>query len=202
MPRKPKVIEDRREQILDAAMRVFAQKGFLRATNKDIAREAGITPGLIYHYFDNKEAVLMGVIESRSPLYIVRTLPAQALEQPPAMLLRFLLTRALEAVESEQFVRLIRVFLPEVIYNPELAPLGVRVIQQVIHFLDSYLAACIERGDLRRTNTALVAQTLIGSIMGFLLRRQILRDPEALQYSHEQFVETLLDTVLHGLLPA
>ncbi len=46
MARTPKVVEDRKEQILDAAMRVFAQKGFTRATNKDIAREAGITPGL------------------------------------------------------------------------------------------------------------------------------------------------------------
>jgi AcrR family transcriptional regulator len=47
MPRTPKVVEDRREQIIDAAMRVFAQKGFSGATNKDIAHEAGITPGLI-----------------------------------------------------------------------------------------------------------------------------------------------------------
>ncbi len=58
MARTPKVVEDRREQIIDAAMKVFSQKGFLRATNKDIAREAGITPGLIYYYFENKEALL------------------------------------------------------------------------------------------------------------------------------------------------
>ncbi|MEO7018839.1 MAG: helix-turn-helix domain-containing protein, partial [Ktedonobacteraceae bacterium] len=58
MPRTPKVVEDRREQILDAAMRVFTQKGFSRATNRDVAREAGITTGLIYYYFDNKEALL------------------------------------------------------------------------------------------------------------------------------------------------
>ena len=68
MARTPKVVEDRREQIIDAAMRIFAQKGFARATNKDVAQEAGITPGLIYHYFENKEALLMAVIEGRSPL--------------------------------------------------------------------------------------------------------------------------------------
>ncbi|MBV8695756.1 MAG: TetR family transcriptional regulator, partial [Ktedonobacteraceae bacterium] len=46
MARTPRVVEDRREQIIDAAMRVFSQKGFTRATNKDIAHEAGITAGL------------------------------------------------------------------------------------------------------------------------------------------------------------
>jgi len=65
MARTPKVVEDRREQIIDAAMRVFAQKGYSKATNKDIAREAGITTGLIYYYFDSKEALLKAILEAR-----------------------------------------------------------------------------------------------------------------------------------------
>src|SRR5260221_7083408 len=68
MARTPKVVEDRREQIIDAAMRVFAEKGFGKATNKDIAREADITPGLIYYYFESKEALLKAIIETRSPV--------------------------------------------------------------------------------------------------------------------------------------
>nr|MCR5661372.1 TetR family transcriptional regulator [bacterium] len=43
--------EARREQIIQAALKVFSEKGFLAATNKDIAAAAGIAPGLIYHYF-------------------------------------------------------------------------------------------------------------------------------------------------------
>ena len=43
----------RRKQILDAATQVFAEKGFHRATIKDIARVAGIADGTIYTYFDS-----------------------------------------------------------------------------------------------------------------------------------------------------
>src|SRR5205807_9970398 len=117
MARTPKVVEDRREQIIDAAMHVFAQKGFTRATNKDIAREAGITPGLIYHYFDSKEALLKAIIEGRSPLRIVNTLPPQALALPPEVFLRSIVMQALGILEEENFIQLIRVFLPEVVYN-------------------------------------------------------------------------------------
>src|SRR3981081_4479715 len=113
MARTPKVVEDRREQIIDAAMRVFSQKGYMRATNKDIAREAGITPGLIYHYFASKEALLQAIVELHSPVQLTRSLSPQMLALPPETLLRALLLQMLSIVEGERFLQLLRVFLPE-----------------------------------------------------------------------------------------
>jgi AcrR family transcriptional regulator len=49
---------DRRRQILDAAVRVFARQGFHTCRVSDIADEAGVAYGLVYHYFPSKEAVL------------------------------------------------------------------------------------------------------------------------------------------------
>src|SRR5260370_6955322 len=56
------VITARRKQILDAATQVFAQKGFHRATIKEIARVAGIADGTIYTYFASKTDVLLGIL--------------------------------------------------------------------------------------------------------------------------------------------
>jgi TetR/AcrR family fatty acid metabolism transcriptional regulator len=49
---------DRRRQILDAAIRVFALQGCHACRVSDIAREAGVAYGLVYHYFDSKDQVL------------------------------------------------------------------------------------------------------------------------------------------------
>ncbi|HVL95152.1 MAG TPA: TetR/AcrR family transcriptional regulator [Solirubrobacteraceae bacterium] len=49
---------DRRRQILDAAVRVFARQGFHTCRVSDIADEAGVAYGLVYHYFGSKEEVL------------------------------------------------------------------------------------------------------------------------------------------------
>jgi TetR/AcrR family transcriptional regulator, fatty acid metabolism regulator protein len=49
---------DRRRQILDAAVKVFARSGFHRARVGDIAEEAGVAYGLVYHYFRSKEELL------------------------------------------------------------------------------------------------------------------------------------------------
>ena len=104
MARTPKVVEDRREHIIAAALRAFAQKGFARTTNKDIAREAGITPGLIYHYFESKEALFRAIIDGRSPLQVVRTPPPHLLDQPPEVALRHFIQQLLAIAEGEPFV--------------------------------------------------------------------------------------------------
>jgi TetR/AcrR family fatty acid metabolism transcriptional regulator len=50
--------QDKRRQILDAAVRVFARQGFHACRVSDIADEAGVAYGLVYHYFPSKDAVL------------------------------------------------------------------------------------------------------------------------------------------------
>src|SRR5205085_11403102 len=49
---------DRRSQILEAALVCFAKRGFHQTSMHDISAEAGISDGLIYRYFENKEAVI------------------------------------------------------------------------------------------------------------------------------------------------
>jgi AcrR family transcriptional regulator len=201
MARKPRAVEDRREQIIDAAMRVFARKGFLRATNKDIADEIDITPGLIYHYFENKEAVLRAIIENRSPMRIVRTLPAEAFEMPPAAFLSFVISQVLNVLENERFVQFIHILVPELIQHPELISKVGQALQQTLQIISTYLETQMAKGVLRRADAAMTVQVLVGSVMGFVLRRQMLHDPSALAYTHEQIVEAVVDTVLQGLLP-
>lgn len=58
----PKISEEqvaaRRQQIIDAAYRCFARKGFHQATMRDIYEEAELSPGAVYHYFDSKHAII------------------------------------------------------------------------------------------------------------------------------------------------
>src|ERR687898_2583792 len=53
----------RRGQILEAARRVFAERGFRRATTREVARAAGISEGTIYNYFEDKDALLMAILD-------------------------------------------------------------------------------------------------------------------------------------------
>ncbi|MGV3708508.1 MAG: TetR/AcrR family transcriptional regulator [Gemmatimonas sp.] len=58
--------EERRNAVLDAALRVFADAGFRRASLAEIGDEAGVTKGCVYHYFDSKEELLLALMRERS----------------------------------------------------------------------------------------------------------------------------------------
>jgi AcrR family transcriptional regulator len=61
---------EKRRAILDAAIRVFARQGFHAARVSDIAREAGVAYGLVYHYFDSKEQMLNELFSERWSLLL------------------------------------------------------------------------------------------------------------------------------------
>jgi len=64
MPKlKPETQAARRDHILDAALRCFARTGFHRTTMQDICKEAKVSPGALYVYFDSKEALIAGLCE-------------------------------------------------------------------------------------------------------------------------------------------
>ncbi len=194
-------VEDRREKIVQAAMRVFARKGFDRATNKDIAREAGITPGLIYHYFKSKQDLLRAAIEGYPARQLLRSLPTEMFQLPPEAMLRGLATQILEIAQDEGIVRFLRIFLPEVIHHPELSSSGSSMIRELVEFLNQALTSKMDRGELKCEDAGLVAQFFVGSLLNLILRRQIIRDPVLLKYKEAELVDTLVGMTLEGLLP-
>ena len=56
--------DEKRAQILKSAAKVFAEAGFDRASMTQLARECGISKANIYHYYDSKDAVLFGVLDT------------------------------------------------------------------------------------------------------------------------------------------
>ncbi len=79
--RRAKLASDKRRLILDAAVRVFARQGFHTCRVSDIADEAGVAYGLVYHYFDSKDEVLDTLFLERwhVMLDVIREVDAQQL---------------------------------------------------------------------------------------------------------------------------
>src|SRR5207344_1586094 len=80
--------EEKRRQILDAAVRVFARRGFHTSRVGDIAEEAGVAHGLLYHYFDSKDAVLQAVFQENWNVLIERIGSVEETDEPAVDQLR------------------------------------------------------------------------------------------------------------------
>src|SRR3954470_13116130 len=74
---------DKRRAILDAAITVFARQGFHSARVSDVAAEAGVAYGLVYHYFDSNDQMLNELFSERWELLIEASQEVRAGHAPP-----------------------------------------------------------------------------------------------------------------------
>src|SRR5215813_11604790 len=126
-PIQAQLIAARRSQILDAATKVFGEKGFHRTTIKDIAKEAGIADGTIYNYFENKTALLLGILDRINETPQRDEHLAQAKQGDVREWARHYIRQRYELMHSE-YPQIMRVILPELLVNKELRDLYMQKI--------------------------------------------------------------------------
>ena len=99
MPRS-KADPGKRERILDAAIRVFAEKGFAGSRVADVARAAGVADGTIYLYFDSKDALLIAIFEEKMELIIAVAEAELTKIENPVERLGYFILHHIEAVDA------------------------------------------------------------------------------------------------------
>jgi TetR/AcrR family transcriptional regulator, fatty acid metabolism regulator protein len=92
---------DKPQQIIDAAVRVFARKGYWNSRVSDIARAAGIAAGTIYLYFETKEDILITVFREKMAEFVSALWRAIAEEPDAVAKLKRLVTMHFEILERE-----------------------------------------------------------------------------------------------------
>lgn len=106
---------DRRRQILEAAVKVFAQKGFHASRVGDIAEEAGIAYGLVYHYFESKEDLLETIFRTTWTEMLARVHEVEEAKVPAAEAVRQVTALILRTWRRDP--DLVRVLVREVTRN-------------------------------------------------------------------------------------
>src|SRR5919201_4849472 len=126
--RKRLTAEERREAILDAALEVFARRGYNGSSIDEIAQAAGISKALIYEHFPSKRDLHLSLLEAHVQEIFERLAEAAATSDPGEVRLRAGVDAFLEFVEERQDA--FRMLFRDAV-EPEVAEMLVRVQQQV-----------------------------------------------------------------------
>ncbi|MAG95507.1 MAG: TetR/AcrR family transcriptional regulator [Alphaproteobacteria bacterium] len=89
---------ERRDEILGAAREVFAERGYQKASMREIARRAGITPAALYYHFENKEDLLIIILEQFSNDFYQSLLSCVTRAQGPEAALRSMLRTHIDVI--------------------------------------------------------------------------------------------------------
>ena len=195
------LVAARRTQILDAATRVFASKGFNRATIRDVARDAGVADGTIYNYFANKTDLLFGLLDRLNDTERRPASLAQASEAPFEGFGGYFRAYVRERVEALwSNADLFRAVLPELLANPELrARYYDEVIAPTMALGEGAFRALVAGGMVRDQDLPLSIRIVAGSVLGLMVL-QLLGD-ETLAARWREIPDALADLLLPGLTP-
>jgi TetR/AcrR family fatty acid metabolism transcriptional regulator len=187
---------DRRRELLDAAARVFARKGFHSSRVGDIAEEAGVAHGLLYHYFRSKEEVLETIFRETWGVLVVET---QRIEESGAPL-REQLRRFAHFYLGSWLVmpEAIRVLVREIGRSPDV---GGRVdeIRAVFLVLTRMIDAAKSRGEVRADCDPVLAAWIVYGSLEEILTGWVLGQLPGEAEDVERAVSTVVDVTHAGL---
>jgi AcrR family transcriptional regulator len=190
----------RKAQILDAATKVFAQRGFHRTTIRDVAKAAGVADGTIYNYFENKTGLLLGILNrlnetERRPQHL-----AQAADTDIRQFFRQYFQHRF-ATLTQGGHEMFQVVLSEVLVNSELRELYLQqIVLPTFALAETYFVRLVEEGKIRPLDVPLTLRVIAATFLGLLTMR-VIGDPQ-LQTRWDELLGLLTTIMLDGLLPS
>ncbi len=197
-PIQAQLIAARRDQILDAATHVFAEKGFDRATIRDVAKAAGIADGTIYNYFDNKTALLLGILDRLNATSQRVADFQQAVKSDIHEWMRDYIKQRYETLTPAAY-QVFQVIFSEVLVNKELRDryFG-EIIQPTFDMAAGFYEQWIAEGTVKPLDPPLAMRVLAATVLGLILFR--LMGDTTLQSRWEEMPAVITEILLNGLL--
>ena len=190
----------RRKLLLEAAFRLFSERGYRGTSVRDITRAADVTEAVLYHYFANKADLLSAVLATYAPLAGYRQIIEDAGETPVDEMLRRL---------GREFLRLVRerrafviTLLSEAPSEPELALALTGLLQGVASDVGQFLAGRQAQGEIDpRADVVATAGALQGGLLIRFLTTAFIQESEDGGRGDEEAVDGLVTVILSGLNP-
>ena len=165
MEKKERVTKQRQQQIRDAALQVFAQKGFAHATTAEIARTAGVAEGTIYNYYKDKHDLLISIIRSYIDTEVFTGLVQESRSAKDSAAISTLIEDRLNLGFTN--VDAMFLLMNEIQMDAELCRQYVEeVAKPILQELEEYIERKVSSGEFRSLNAAVAARALIAMIMG------------------------------------
>ncbi|WP_422444857.1 TetR/AcrR family transcriptional regulator [Thermoanaerobacterium sp. DL9XJH110] len=188
------LIDKRRHQILEAAVKVFSEKGFEGSTTKEIAKKARVSEGTIFRYFKTKKDILLNLINILTEKSLFQFIEdvEQGLDTRQALknLLKLHYRLIIQNFE------LLKIIFYEIQFHKELREEFYKnVVSRVLSILEKNIAEQKIRTDV---DPQLAAQTLLGIFIGIIMVRTMVEEHEGRQ-DEDKIISNILDILFNGI---
>lgn len=200
--------DERRDQILQAALELFSKHGFAGTTTKEIARTSGVSEALVFRHFATKEELYNAILEGKAcQMRAFRSLNgdndelshAMAEKDDAAVFYRLALD-ALNAQQSDS--RFMRLLIFSALEEHDLSERFFKEsVSRIYDFIGEYIKIRQEDGDFRLIDTAVVVRAFHGMVVHHSLNNVLWnRSRTIVDITNEKAAREFSDILLHGIL--
>jgi len=185
----------RRAEILDAAARVFSEKGYANATIREIAEDADMAEGTLYNYFGGKREILLAVAQETEAPMESAVLEAGRLEDRAAMIAMF--ERAFALLDAR--LPFVRAVLTEAWTDDDILHDFVAVrLRRILQPLRAFIAERVSSGVFRPIDPMVGARLAMGMFVGLILPSLRGVEPVPSPEERRRLATTAVDLLLDG----
>jgi len=185
--------ESTKTRILDAALNVFASKGYYDTRMDEIVEESHTSKGAIYFHFPNKERLFLALVDQFADLLERRVVEAIEPEEKGIARVRVALETTLDTFGK--YRRPAKILLVQAVgLGAPFENKRNEVNDRFAHLIETYLQEAIEVGDIEQVDTEVVAYAWMGAIYGVVIRWVYTGEPTS-----ERIMSTLLPVLLRSV---
>lgn len=197
--------EARPDEVLDAALAVFVEKGFAAAKVDEVAKRAGVSKGTVYLYFPSKEALIEGIVRRAVAPIALRALPdLEKFEGDPRVPITMLMKVLTQTLSQPEAAAVPKLILREVMSFPSIAALyRNEVLNKVMPALIGLIQRGVASGKLRPVDPELTVRSIIGPVLAHVALGELFGiKPAGEGLSLDRLIANHLDILFHGLTPS
>jgi AcrR family transcriptional regulator len=193
--------EARPDEVLDAALDLFIERGFSSTRVEDIAARAGLSKGAVYLYFPSKEAVLEGIV--RRAIVPIAANAVHLVENyagDPRTIITLVMKTVAGRLAEPRTIAIPKLMMREMINFPDFAAMyRTEVLDKVMPLITGLLRTGIAEGYLRPVDPELTIRSIIGPIMLHILLDEVFGVRPADGLALDRLIENHLTILFDGL---
>ena len=191
--------------ILDAAVKIFSEKGFSASTTSEIAKTAGVAEGTIFRYYKTKKDILRALhvlfinqLGRKLVLEGVEKILANCDDKDLKEVFKSLLADRIKLIDS--IFPIARIVFTEALYHEDIREaIYQNIISRGIAIIDVFRSKMLDRGLIRvEVSSEMILRSFLGNMFMLIAQRKLFGDKFDLP-SIEEDIEKLVDTFLYGI---
>ncbi len=200
-PKHRRRADKRPDEILDAALACFTEKGFASTRVEDIAKRADISKATVYLYFKNKIALLEGLVRRAiSPIPDQAGAAIAAFPGTVRQTLEMFVTMVVTRISDPKIIAIPIMVMRESTTHPELANMyRTEVLEKGLPIVKAIIQKGVDSGEFRTVDPEMTARSLIGPVLVHLILSHVFGVGDSGPDGMKKLMTSHLDILMNGL---